>query len=313
MSSSLATTRIGFVGAGRLAQTLAMAFQRSGLMVVCASSRSAPNREAMRARLPELPVVEDAQDVVQSSDLVFLSVSDDAIDPVCTGLRWRAGQAVVHGSGVTEISALQPAADQGAAIGGFHPMQMFANADVALAGLPGCTVGIEAQEPLRARLTELATTIGCHPFVLPAGVRPLYHASAYYVGPFLIALLREATRLWGHLGADEAQALRALLPLLRGTVAAASDAGLAGGMGGCVARGDVGTVARHLQAMGGFDAQMLDLYRHLALRTIPLGLARGTLQPEPARAITRLLTSDGSMNHRTGASSTASAQPTPAT
>lgn len=313
MSSALASTRIGFVGAGRLAQTLAMAFQRAGLTVVGASSRSAANREAMRARLPELSMTDDAQDIVQTSDLVFLSVSDDAIGPVCAGLRWRAGQAAVHGSGVTEISALQPAADQGAAIGGFHPMQMFANPDVALAGLAGCTVGVEAQEPLRARLSELASAIGCHPFVLPAGVRPLYHASAYYVGPFLIALLREAARLWGHLGADEAQALRALLPLLRGTVAAASDAGLAGGMGGCVARGDVGTVARHLQAMGAFDASMLDLYRHLALRTVPLGLERGTLQPERAEAITRLLISDEPIDHRAGASSTAPAQPTPPT
>ena len=40
-----------------------------------------------------------------------------------------------------------------------------------------------------------------------------------------------------------------MMPLLRGTVAAVLDGGLANGMGGCVARGDVGTILKHLEAL----------------------------------------------------------------
>ena len=40
-------------------------------------------------------------------------------------LRWRPGVSVVHCSGVTEVDALSAARDQGANIGGFHPMQTF--------------------------------------------------------------------------------------------------------------------------------------------------------------------------------------------
>ena len=57
-------------------------------------------------------------------------------------------------------------------------------------------VGIEADPDFRRDLELLATSIGCEPLALPAGVRPLYHASAYYVGPFLIALLKEGVELW---------------------------------------------------------------------------------------------------------------------
>ena len=128
-------------------------------------------------------------------------------------------------------------------------MQMFANPDVALQGLRGCTVGIEADPDFRRELELLATRIGCEPLALPAGVRALYHASAYYVGPFLIALLKEGVELWKSFGASEADALRAMMPLLRGTVAAVLDGGLANGMGGCVARGDVGTILKHLEAL----------------------------------------------------------------
>ena len=116
-----------------------------------------------------------------------------------------------------------------------------------------------------------------------------YHASANYVGPFVIALLREASAIWQSFGADEAAAVAALTPLLRGTLAAAIDRGLAGGMGGCVARGDLGTVRAHLAAMDALGADEGALYRTLALRTVPLAVERGTLPEARATAIAAML------------------------
>jgi predicted short-subunit dehydrogenase-like oxidoreductase (DUF2520 family) len=113
----------------------------------------------------------------------------------------------------------------------------------------------------------------------------LYHASANYVGPFVIALMQEAVEMWRAFGASDREALDALIPLLRGTIAAVEDGGLARGMGGCVARGDVGTVKRHVAAIRSLSPAMATLYRHLTLRTIPLGIARGTLPPERAAEI----------------------------
>src|SRR5947208_1625498 len=124
---------------------------------------------------------------------------------------------------------------------------------------------------------------------LPPGVRALYHASAYYVGPFLIALLKEGVELWKSFGASEADALRAMMPLLRGTVAAVLDGGLANGMGGCVARGDVGTILKHLEALDERFPASGALYRELALRNVPLGIERGTLSSRRAAEIENLL------------------------
>jgi predicted short-subunit dehydrogenase-like oxidoreductase (DUF2520 family) len=216
-------------------------------------------------------------------------VSDDAIAHVCRDLRWQAHHRVVHCSGATEVDALDHAKSAGAATGGFHPMQMFANPEIALEGLRGCTVGIEAEPDFRSELEGLAIRIGCEPLVLSAGVRALYHASAYYVGPFLIALLKEGVDLWKSFGASEADALRAMMPLLRGTVAAVLDGGLANGMGGCVARGDLGTILKHLAALDERFPSSGVLYRELALRNVPLGMERGTLAPERAAEIRILL------------------------
>jgi predicted short-subunit dehydrogenase-like oxidoreductase (DUF2520 family) len=110
---------------------------------------------------------------------------------MCRDLPWRSHHRGIHCSGVTEVAALDSAKAKGAATAGFHPMQMFANAEIALKTLPGCVVGIEADPPVRAELEAIAKAIGCVPFTVPPGVRPIYHASMYYVGPFLIALLNE--------------------------------------------------------------------------------------------------------------------------
>jgi predicted short-subunit dehydrogenase-like oxidoreductase (DUF2520 family) len=127
--------------------------------------------------------------------------------------------------------------------------------------------------------------IGCTPVPVPPGDRALYHASAYYVGPFLMALLAEGATLWQKFGVGEKEALDALLPLLSGTLSAVRDGGLAQGMGGCVARGDVGTVRKHIVAMDRFDREAGNLYRMLAGRTILLGIKRGTLTAQGAEAI----------------------------
>jgi predicted short-subunit dehydrogenase-like oxidoreductase (DUF2520 family) len=289
MKAALGSLEIGFIGAGRVAQTLAPAFARAGLSVAAFYNRGPDAARQLGSRVPSARPMAHAQDVADICDLVFLTVSDDAILPVCRGLRWEARHRVVHCSGATELAALDHARAAGAATGGFHPMQMFANPDVALEGLRGCTVGIEADGEFRRELELLAAGIGCEPLALPPGVRALYHASAYYVGPFLIALLKEGVELWKSFGASETEALRAMMPLLRGTVAAVLDGGLANGMGGCVARGDIGTILKHLEALDARFPPSGALYRELALRNVPLGIERGTLGTARAAEIENLL------------------------
>jgi predicted short-subunit dehydrogenase-like oxidoreductase (DUF2520 family) len=60
-------------------------------------------------------------------------------------------------------------------------------------------------------------------------------------------------------------------------------------MGSAVARGDAGTIRRHLDVLAREAPDSLELYRILSLRTIPLALAKGTLKPEGAKEIAALL------------------------
>jgi predicted short-subunit dehydrogenase-like oxidoreductase (DUF2520 family) len=265
---------IGIVGTGKVGTTLGIAFEGAGYNVISASSRN----------------VELAQKATDQAEILFLTVSDDAIADVASRIRPRPGMGVVHCSGSLTLDVLTTLV-KGVRIASFHPLQMFADVQSALDSLRGTTVTLEGDDSLVLELERLALQIKTIPIRLRVPNRALYHAAVNYAGPFVIALLREAVKLWNHVGLTEEQTLRALLPLIRGTLAGVEKTGLVQGMGGAVARGDCRTIERHLEAFRTTAPDQLSLYRVLCARTIPLALERGTLRPEAAHRIKHLLES----------------------
>jgi predicted short-subunit dehydrogenase-like oxidoreductase (DUF2520 family) len=289
----MSAPRIGFIGAGRVARTLARGFAQRGHSVVATASRSAASARLLAGEVPGCRAFDALQDVVDAADLVFLTVSDDAIAPTAASLRWPAGKWVVHASGATEVGVLFPAREQGALIGGFHPVQAFADPVVALAALPGCTVAIEAAGELEAALETLATALGMRPIRLPPGVRPLYHGAGSFAAPFVALMVDEAVRIWESFGVPREQALSAMIALARGTLDAAARDGIVASFAGPIARGDVGTIERHLAAMAKLSPDTLTLYRALARRAVPVAEAKGTLAADKAARLRRLLDDAG--------------------
>lgn len=268
-----ARPRVGFIGGGRVGRGLSLAFSRCGYDVVGVAGRSPREKQI----------------IFENAAVVFLTVPDDALAAVTREQPWRAGKSAVHCSGAAELSVLNHAKQAGAQVGGFHPLQMFADPEVSARGLKGCAIAVEGEDPLAATLLRMVTDIGARPLRVPPGARAAYHAAAHYAGPFIAALLAEAVTIWGRIGIREDDALAALLPLVRGSLDAIEHSGLSRAMAGSVARGDVQTLQRHLASLGELDPKMQDFYRRLALQTVPLALAAGKLDSERAARIRELL------------------------
>lgn len=286
-----ADVAIGFIGAGRLARALAWSLARQSWQVAAVASRTSTGAEALAAPLPGCAVMA-AQAVADTCDLVFITTPDAAIEATARSLSWRRGTGVVHCSGATEVAALQKAANDGAWTGGFHPMQTFADVDAAIRTLPGCVITIEAQGPLESLLSRLASTLGCGVNHLPPGMRGRYHAAGGYASQFVNVLLKEAAGIWQSWGASEEDALHALLPLLKGTVDAIESSGLERGLPGPVSRGDVKTVARHIVALEQVSPEVVELYRQLCRRSVPIARQAGRISPQTASDFLRELSSD---------------------
>ena len=278
---------LGFVGAGRVGTGLASGFARAGVHVVAIASRTIASAQKLAKRVRGARACAP-QDVADRADIAFLTVPDDAIEAVASSVTWRAGSACVHCSGAADLDVLRKAVADGALAGGFHPLHMFGEAGDPGA-LAGCAIALAGSDALVRRLARLARALGAKPLRLPEGGRALYHAAANFSGAFVIALMKETIALWGKLGIAEADALAALLPLLRGTADNVEKLGAAGGLGSAIARGDAGTIRRHLDVLAREAPDSLELYRILSLRTIPLALAKGTLKPEGAKEIAALL------------------------
>jgi predicted short-subunit dehydrogenase-like oxidoreductase (DUF2520 family) len=270
---------IGFIGTGRVAHALAVGLSRAGvnedLSVVALSNRNFSSAARLAAQIPGCVAYGDAQEVANASDLVFLTVSDDIIARIADDLRWRQGMAVVHCSGATTLSALQSAAAQGAAIGGFHPLQGFSDAQVALRTLPGCTAAIEAEEPLYAQLSRLAMALSMRPIKLTPDTRALYHLSGSYAASFMAALMHEAAGIWESFGFTRSEAQAALIPLAQGSLASVAKQGPVAALTGPISRGDAGTLQRHLEALRDRRPESLELYIKLAELSIQMAKQRG--------------------------------------
>src|SRR5215475_2816446 len=99
-----AALRIGFVGAGRLGTALAWSFAQHGLRVVAVASMIASDAERLAASIAASKLMMNGQPVVDACDLVFVTTPDGAIAETTAQFHWRPGMAVVHCSGVTDVS-----------------------------------------------------------------------------------------------------------------------------------------------------------------------------------------------------------------
>ncbi|KXU87846.1 NADP oxidoreductase [Paraburkholderia monticola] len=274
--------RIGFIGAGRLARCLALAFARAGYPVTAVASRSAASARRLASQIEHCAACDDPQQVVEAADIVFLAVPDDSIGTTAHTLRFGGnaashhGQALVHCSGASPVEQLAPARAQGAAIGGFHPLYLFSGELADLERIAGCSVTIEADGALKETLTALALALRCHPLSIPPGGRMLYHAAAHYAASFALCSLAECVALWRTLGFAEDDALRALLPMLAGTIETARDKGLPNALAGPVSRGDTGVVEKQLALLEGFGGDHAALYGLLTRRAVNLAQRRAT-------------------------------------
>ena len=228
---------LGFIGAGRVGTGLASGFARAEVEVLAVASRSVASARALAKRVPGARACAP-QEVADRVDIAFLTVPDDAIEGLASSLRWRKGAACVHCSGAADLDVLKKALADGALAGGFHPLHMFGEAGEPAAALAGCAIALAGPDMLVEKLERLARVLGAKPLRLPEGGRALYHAAANFSGAFVIALIQETIALWGKLGIAEADALAALLPLVRGTADNAEKLGTAGGLGSAIARGD---------------------------------------------------------------------------
>ncbi|HEY3333737.1 MAG TPA: DUF2520 domain-containing protein [Candidatus Limnocylindrales bacterium] len=283
---------VGIIGAGAVGTALGIALDRAGWPVGAVASRDPGRRDRFKGRVPGVRAFAEPNALVDDVELVLLAVPDDVVEPLARSLRLYAGQAMVHTSGLLGAEVLAPAMAAGTQAGAFHPLVAFADLERALEALHGATIAIEGDDELAAHLGDMAEAIGAIPVRLAPGSKAAYHAAAVLSAGGVVALLDAIREVAAAVGLDEEGALRIYLPLLEQTVANARALGIGRSLTGPATRGDAGTIAAHLAAIGAEAPAALEIYRALLRRDVRLAEQRGALSPEATERLRTTLAPD---------------------
>jgi predicted short-subunit dehydrogenase-like oxidoreductase (DUF2520 family) len=280
--------RVAIVGPGRVGTLLAVACSRAGHRVVAVAGGRPEARERLVELVAGVRPEPGPAAAAADTDLVVLAVPDDAIGALVTDLvradAVSAGQRVVHVAGSQGLAPLRLAARAGARTAACHPAMTVPRDSTDPQLLVGTAWAVTAAPADRAWAHELVEDLGGDPHDVPDDRRVLYHAGLAVGSNAAGAAVAVARKLLLAAGIDDPG------PFLGPLVEASTRNVLARGaeaLTGPVVRGDLGTVARHLEGLAEDLPALLDAYR--ALTAVVLDQARPALDVSEVAAMERLL------------------------
>jgi predicted short-subunit dehydrogenase-like oxidoreductase (DUF2520 family) len=281
------------VGAGTVGKAFAKLLTDAGWEFLGAASRAMSSAEECCELVGTGRPTTEPMQLTPRADLVLITTHDDAIRAVCTRLgraeAFRTGSTVAHCSGALPSTILADARPCGANVGSLHPLQTLPTVEAAVELIPGSYCCIEGDPLAVGRLEEVADDLEMKPIEILPEAKTLYHAAAVVACNYLVALQEAALKLAEAAEIDRGEALRALLPLVRGTVENLEQLGMPDSLTGPVARGDVDTVRRHVEAIHDATPDLLELYQALGREAVEVALARGSIDGDTALELRRLL------------------------
>lgn len=283
------TLSVGVVGAGRVGAVLAAALRAAGYPISAVAGESAASRTRIETLLPGIRVDKPTA-VARTCELLLLTVPDDALDNVVRMLvasgAIRSGQLVVHTSGRHGVDVLRPVVEIGGHAVAMHPAMTFTGTDVDLHRLAGCVFGVTCGSAERPAAEQIVHDLSAWTMWLLEEDRGLYHAALAHGANHLVTLVSQAVQLLRESGAQDPSAvLRPLLTAALDNVLNYGDAALTGP----IVRGDLETVASHLESLSASPRDLVESYVVMAHATANRAVADGRLAPRRAAAMVEIL------------------------
>jgi len=283
---------VAIVGAGSLANFLAVALHDAGFTITEIVARDSP-RSRRRARALAAKVgarAVTAHSAALDATLFWFCVPDREIRGAASALavhlaapaaahkKGRVPSKVpskvrfaLHSSGALLSRELEPLRQAGAAVASVHPLMTFvAGAHPSLQGVPFAMEGDDAATRAARRIVR---ELGGESFSLATARKAAYHAWATMTSPLLLAYLVTLEEAAQAAGFTRQEARRKSLPIIRQTLANYSRLGPAQSFSGPLIRGDAETVAKHLAV----------LKKHPGAREVYMALARAAMRGLPVK------------------------------
>ena len=289
---------IAIIGAGRVGSAVGFLLKRAGYTVTAVAARSLVSAEKASTFIGAGEPATDVVKAASKADIVFITTPDGAIknacDKISSGGGLKPGSLAVHMSGAHSLDLLDAARLAGTHRAVLHPLQSLASREQGIKTLPGSYFRIETDPEAQVLAREVVAALGGIELVMPKwspdkDSAALYHAGAVAVSNYFVALVDYGLKFYQALGAEKNEALKAVLPLIRGTLHNIETLGIPDALTGPIMRGDAQTVRDHLHAMQKRTPELASLYRELARQTVSVARDQGSINQETAEELLRLV------------------------
>ena len=264
---------IAIVGAGNLANALAVSLRQAGYKIERVIARS---RRGSLKKAHKLAREVGAQATVSPqkahAEVVWFCVPDAEVAHAAQALEskndWRE-KIALHSSGALTSDELGALRRRGAAVASVHPLMTFVRGSrPSLVKVPFAVEGDGVAVKLARRIVS---DLGGRAYPIRKADKAAYHAWGTFASPMFTALLATTEQVAAIAGVNRRQAHRRMIPILLQTLAnyAASDAARA--FSGPIVRGDADTVKRHLRVLRRVPAarEVYSALANAALRYLP--------------------------------------------
>lgn len=311
MNCDLGGTQVGFIGPGKAGVSLGRYFNYKGIQLsgfygkntnpaqagtnparqATNSSQKCINSARQGAEATKSKFYENFQDIIEDSDILFITTPDDIIPIIDSELSKfpLSSKSVCHISGSLKSDVLYNSKNSGALIYSIHPIFAFSSKDTNLNELEKIYFSIEGDISGNCPVINLMKKLGNNYFIRDKEDAALYHLANVFVSNLILSLLSKGTSYFMELGLSENEALNALKPLVEGNIKSIFEKGFVDSLTGPVSRGDVSTVKKHLSVL---KAEDKDLYKNLSLNLLKLTAMKKNIRNLAGKGLTEDLPAD---------------------
>ncbi len=264
--------KVGFIGSGKVGTSFGMFLQAKKVPLSGYYSRHIETA-SQTAKLLGCRVFETLESLVLQSDLIGITVNDDQIDTIVDDLVALnvdlSDKLFFHMSGAHDSLTIKKLNDKSFSL---HPLKAFPQVIESVSTFESVVFSLEGATQLSREWVE---SLGINYFEIQSEQKALYHAAAAIVSNYLVTVIDFGLNQFVHMGLDKATAMKALWPLISGTITNIESYGTEKALTGPIVRGDCETIEKHLSVL---DVNSKALYKALGRYALTMTQHEETLQ-----------------------------------
>lgn len=284
--------KFAIIGTGMVGTAIGSLLKKADHEITAMTDPSSAHLKRAHSYIADAVCCQYATQAADLADCLLITTPDDRIASVCAEIVAGSsvkGKKIFHLSGAGGLDLLAPAAKAGASVASIHPLQSFSSIDSAIANIPGSYFGVTAVAGVKKISSDIVRDLRGIPIYITPEQKPLYHAAACMASNYLVSLMSIVESIYLSIGFSEKDARKAYLPLVYGSLKNIESQGCPSALTGPIARGDSGTVQKHIKAISCNLPDYSSLYANMGLIAVKLARQKGTLSSSQAKIMTELL------------------------